>query len=335
MTISVSFIKNRMPASMRNQLRTLYRRAKLYSAKGIDRRRYALHSTTLHKAETKEQKRGSLTFNYHKLEKGLALPEPRPGFAKATALGLIKELKEYETEFGRDDMSEIVVSVLTEYHNANANHGIVFSELAAFLEDDGRLIVSDIEAGSVSINKGDLFPVSTEMANQFLLSRRSVRQFTGAPVSQSDIEAAITVAQRAPSVCNRQSGRVFWSNEPEKIEGILAHQNGNRGFGHMLGAVLVVTSELAKFRDVGERNQPYVDGGIFAMAVAFALHARGIGSCMLNWSVEPKVDAALRAEFGLPENHIVITMIGCGHAKDTLRVAASPRDHTTDVLKRL
>lgn len=327
-------IRATLPKQLTDRLRARYRSVKLTRANRLDRLRYARQSAILHGGRSRTHKRAALTFDYHKLEKGLALPNPRPGFAKPVAAGLVRDLNAYEAEFGADDMSQIVGTVLEEYARTNAAHGAKMEEVERFLATRPTACAT-VEAGSVTLRHDELFPVDPDTARRFLMSRRSARQFTGAPVERSEIEAAIAMAQRAPSVCNRQSGRVFCTNDPEKMARVLAHQNGNRGFGHTLGAVLIVASEVRSFRDVGERNQPFVDGGIFAMAVAFALHARGLGACMLNWSVEPAVDAALRREFAIPDSCVVITMIGCGHVGETLRVAASPRDPLQEVLQWL
>ena len=42
----------------------------------------------------------------------------------------------------------------------------------------------------------------------FFASRYSVRQFAEEPVPLALIETAVRLAQKTPSVCNRQSGRV-------------------------------------------------------------------------------------------------------------------------------
>ena len=118
-----------------------------------------------------------------------------------------------------------------------------------------------------------LFPFASDAAQRFLTSRRSVRQFDGRPVAEEVLQKAVRIAQQAPSVCNRQSARVFASNKREKMDEMLQFQNGNRGFGDRLGAVIVIASDMRAFTSLGERNQCWVDGGIFAMSMALALHS--------------------------------------------------------------
>lgn len=57
---------------------------------------------------------------------------------------------------------------------------------------------------------------------------------------------------------------------------------GNTGFDGEVQNYIVVTSDMSAFYDPFERNQVYVDGGIFTMALVEALHYYGIASCILQ-----------------------------------------------------
>jgi nitroreductase len=106
---------------------------------------------------------------------------------------------------------------------------------------------------------------------------------------------------------------------------ILSLQSGNRGFGDQLGGVAVITSDLAHWEQANERYQGWVDGGMFAMSFAYALHAEGLGAVMLNWSERKERDRELRAVAGLAESELVITMIGFGCLPLRLNVPVSQR----------
>jgi hypothetical protein len=318
-----------VPAPVKAALKRRLNYIRLLGAELADVRRYRRYSTAFAPPSTRSQMRGHLVFDYHRIEKGLALPEPRPGFGRETILKLIRDLAAYRHEHGEDDLSDIVNSIFLEYREALDRSEISFPEVYAHIQ---KHLGSAGRGGTLLLTHDNLFAVPSEVARRFLASRRSIRAFTGEPVSRAAIEAVVELAQNAPSVCNRQSARIFCSNERTTIDRVLAHQNGNRGFGHLLGAVVIVTTDLEKFHSLGERNQPFVDGGIFAMSFVLALHAFGLGGCMLNWSVEPGTDRALREEFDIPESHVIITLIGCGHPVDPVRVAMSPRDPLADIL---
>ena len=318
-----NILKSILPKSAWQNIRSFKRTINLWLASASDRKRYATHSILKKGPETQGQWRGALTFDYHKIEKGLALPNPRSGFGKDIIDKLLQTLPQYEEHFGTDDMSEIIVSVLREYEETSAGSSRDFEALKNFLHQRMDKIT---EAGTTALSREDLFPIAQEDAVRFLLGRHSVRQYESRPVDAMLIEKAMKIAQRAPSVCNRQAGHVFVSTNTESMRRLLSHQNGNRGFGDTLGGVAVITSDLAVFQSVGERNQPFVDGGIFAMGFLTGLHAVGLGACMLNWSADIAQDRKLREEFGFPENHVIITMIGFGHVPEHISVAASPRD---------
>lgn len=282
--------------------------------------------------KSREEWRGLLKFQCHKFEKGMALPEPRNGFGHDDMMGMIDQLGAYERQFGLDDMSEMIVTTLREYRDKLQTGTSGFERLHAFVESRTD---PDVAAGTIELTAEKLFPMSRDDAVGMMLSRRSVRQFAAKPIERSDIEQAVRIAQNSPSVCNRQSGHVFVSTDPDVMRRVLSYQNGNRGFGDRLGGVAVVTADLGVFRSIAERNQPFVDGGIFAMGFLLGLHAVGLGACMLNWSVNPDVDRELRANLELPDSHVVITMVGFGHVLKRFSVAASPRDPLTEKLNWL
>jgi hypothetical protein len=113
---------------------------------------------------------------------------------------------------------------------------------------------------------------------------------------------------------------------------VLAFQNGNRGFGDQVNKVIVVTTDLQAFVTPGERNQCWIDGGMFSMSLIHALHSLGVATCCLNWSVEMDIDRAMRVSAGIPECEAVIMLIAIGHYPAHLRVAQSARKRLTDLL---
>jgi len=159
----------------------------------------------------------------------------------------------------------------------------------------------------------------------FAAARHSVRQFTGEPVDPEDMRAAIADAAKSPSVCNRATCMAYVAFSEAARSRALSFQDGNRGFGHLAGAVAIVVSDMRGFISFGERNQAFVDGGLFAMTLAYALHARGYGACMLNWSATAGRDRRMRHALGIPSHHAVVTMMAVGRMPERLSVAASPR----------
>lgn len=102
-----------------------------------------------------------------------------------------------------------------------------------------------------------------------------------------------------------------------------------------MGAVLVISVDLREFDMVGERNQGWVDGAIFAMSLVMALHANRLGSCMLNWSQDCERDKRLREAFDIPDHEAIVTFLGVGQMPETFEVAASPSPDVSEVMSLL
>jgi nitroreductase len=100
---------------------------------------------------------------------------------------------------------------------------------------------------------------------------------------------------------------------------------GNSGFGHKVKTLLMVTVDRQCFFTEAERNQCWIDGGLFAMSLVYGLHSLGLGSCCLNWSVTRERDKLLKKVTGLKESDAVIMMIAVGHLKEEFNVATSAR----------
>jgi nitroreductase len=96
--------------------------------------------------------------------------------------------------------------------------------------------------------------------------------------------------------------------------------------------LFVITADMGQMNLPGERYQGWIDGGLFAMTLALALHARGLGACFLNWSVPSRTDRALRRMIGIPDSELVITMMSAGHLKDRFAVPVSQRKPLDAVL---
>lgn len=276
---------------------------------------------------TREQAATHLLRTMHSLEKGLALPTPKPGFGHAKAVTLQKQADAYQAIHGTDEIYRDCMAVLADWSAYQANNGSVFD---GFSPDALRQQSQGAEAGYRTATRDEIWQAARIDFPAFARSRSSVRMFAGDPVPEADLLAAIEIAGKSPSVCNRACGRAYYTTDPTTMARMLAHQNGNRGFGDKAGAVLLVAADMSAFYQVSERNQGWIDGGLFAMSLNYALHAQGYGVCMLNWSMNADQDRRLREDFAIPDTHLVIMMMAVGTLPDELRLAVSPRRHVSE-----
>lgn len=270
---------------------------------------------------------------YHVIEKGLCMPDFRPGFGKDMVQGLVCSMRAIEKHphAASCDPGQLAAAraTLFEYHERHAALGYDISEI---LPDDCR----DLWRNAILGDGGSrpFVPVALADASAFervVRSRASVRSLDpDRHPSRETISAAIDLAMRSPSVCNRQTARVhvFTGTDAQRV---LSFQSGNRGFGHNVPMVIIVASDLRYFTGTAERYQGWIDGGMFSMLLLLALQTAGLGAVALNWSVKNEKDRALREEASLPSHERVIMLIGCGYPKAGCRVPVSSRRAAADV----
>jgi nitroreductase len=300
-----------------------------------DFNRFLRWSAVGDRVDTRSKLRAVITMDYHRIEKGLALKEPRVGFGREVIQRLCANLTTYQAKYGFDETCQIAVNALTAYYQFNQAQGFADPTLQAALTQFETAIVQlpVIEAGGIAqVDKAEILAAATVDFREFVRSRYSIRQFAPDPVDVNLIAQAIEMAQKTPSVCNRQSAKVYVFSSEAAKQKVLSYQNGNRGFGDQASHVLIVVSDLAHFVSVGERYQAWIDGGMFAMSLVYGLHSLGLGTCCLNWSVERWADRALKRASGIKDGETVIMMIAVGHLPDRLNVAQSPRKPLSEVM---
>jgi nitroreductase len=271
---------------------------------------------------------------YHVIEKGLTMPDFRPGFGQDMVRGLVRSMRAMEKHpcANRCDATQLSAAraTLREYHERHAALGHDISEILPGSDRDLWENATPGDGGSRSFT-----PVNAEDADAFervVRSRSSVRSFDpDRTPSRDSIMAAIDLAMRSPSVCNRQTARVhvFTGEDAQRA---LSFQSGNRGFGHKIPMVIIVTSDLRYFTGTAERYQGWIDGGMFSMLLLLALHSQGLGAVSLNWSVNNERDQQLRAAVGIPDYERVIMLIGCGFSAADALIPVSTRRRAADVV---
>lgn len=251
-----------------------------------------------------------LTKDYHRIEKGLALPVPKKPFG----LAVMARIHDNITAGESAGTSHAILNFAQTAHGALAewnSSGAISETIAPQTKPRGARNIDDPAA--------------------FFKSRHSVRDFGLAHVHDSVLEDAVDLAMSSPSVCNRQAWFVrFYRNS--NVKRVLQYQNGNSGFTEVVPVVGLITVDTRLFASPGERNQPWIEGGIFSMSLVWALHALGLESCMLNMSVSNSRASALREDLGLADYELVIMMIAIGYGSDGHRVARSPRRPLKDVI---
>lgn len=299
-----------------------------------DFKRFTIYSGTFNESKNKDISESRLIFQYHQIEKGLSLKNPRIGFGADKITVLIDSIQKYVKNYGVDDTVEISINVLNAYQKFHKlkgyNNTKLFDKIESLTSNYKDIYVN---SGTKSVSKKDIETHISEINYEnFFNVRYSIRQFSDTEVETELIKNSINIARKTPSVCNRQGWKAHVYNDKTDIEQILQYQNGNRGFTNTINKLIITTADLSSSFGIGERNQGYVDGGMFSMSLVNALHSKGLGTCCLNCSINSKVDKKLRKVAKIPESESIIMMIAVGHLPDQLNVASSVRKNLNKIL---
>jgi len=302
---------------------------KLLYVSGYDMLRYLKYSNTLNFNGNESKLTSFIMLSCHIVEKGIVMPDMRYGFGEKKIRDLILACRLYMREYGVDNCQlKHAVSVLNEYLSI---HEKCVNELPPSFHREIVSFVNSFGEVSTCENKGskkvlfDLDSVQRMGFDGFSQSRTSLRNYSQKEIDHKDILEVVRISQTSPSACNRQSTRLHVFRKKEDIEKILSLQNGNRGFGHLAKMVIVLTNDLNVYKSEKERSMGYVDGGIYTMNLLYALHYKGIGSCVLNWGASVKQNECLHAVTNIKRNEAVAAIIACGYYPNEVDVAASVR----------
>src|SRR5690606_473096 len=112
-------------------------------------------------------------------------------------------------------------------------------------------------------------------------------------------------------------------------------QGGFKGYSENVSQLLIVTNDRKYYYTIGERNQLYIDGGIFLMNLLYSLHFYKIAHCPANWGKEIRDEDRLNKVIAFPESEKIICMIPIGIAVNQFKVTLSKRRNLSEVLKEI
>ncbi|GGE41905.1 nitroreductase family protein [Psychroflexus planctonicus] len=291
------------------------------------------YSFSQNNLRSKSNYRAFLTKQYHILEKGLSLPNPRQNFGKEKIEILLNITKEYIEKYESDKLSQLIKNCLLEYKNSNSNLSNVYPSLATSIDEFTLNHEFENIGGTKIINKAKIQNAIGINFLEFVQTRTSVRNFSPMQINYDDIKAAVDIARHAPSVCNRQAWNLHYYEDEITMKKLLFLQAGNSGFTNSIKGLFVVTSDTKQFTRL-EGNQVFTDGGLFSMNLILALHSRGLGSCCLNTCVPYTTEKRIKKIANITESERLIMMIGVGYLKEEFKTAYSEKKPISEILHR-
>lgn len=279
---------------------------------------------------------GKITANYHVIEKGLTMPEPRLGFGENQILYLCRLLNEYNnlkfdtSVFEIDHAARVLNEYIIFHRDCRFN---LKPQIIEIIQETTTQLNCYNSSLQLNFTKEDYLKSVTSAFPEFSQSRHSVRNYSQERIPIDELMDAVRLAQNSPSSCNRQPVRIYIVTKKSVMKDILELQGGNRGFGHLAAALYVVTTNNLLFPDVLERWQAPINAGFFGMALLYALHSKKIGAVALNWSKDYRYDNKLRDLINIPENEQIQFVVSCGYLLGEFKVAAAPRMNVESICK--
>ncbi|WP_186424458.1 nitroreductase family protein [Pannonibacter sp. I15F10I1] len=330
-------LKMILPRDLKHLYRTIRAAMFLFIFSSYDLYRFFRSSSAFRVRKTIAQADALITMQYHTIEKGLALKQPRPGFGIVVVERLADALHDrIVKKLEWTSACSNGLSALIAYQKFNDDSGVERNQsIERTIEAAQDRNIEAKEDATKIVHRQDILDCTNFDAEEFFWSRHSVRQFESGGLDMQRFLEALDLGRSAPSVCNRQTARVRYVINQGGNLGFLELQNGNRGFGSTAQAILIITSELSNFVDPAERYQGWIDGGMFAMTTLLGLHAKGFGACCLNWSQTHTADLELRKRLKLPPTETVIMLIAVGNMPNEFPVAQSSRLPANDIIVRV
>ena len=296
--------------------------------------KWAHHSLVLSSNNTPGKQKAILLMNLHSIEKGLSFKNIQKGFGRQKVLNLLKQTENYLNHNKTDSLGLASLGVLNQYiQNAQFVRDDYIIDNVRSLTKKYCENCGSLTGGTKCISHEALYnDFDYSQLYNFVATRHSVRNFSEKEITQEQILQAVTFAQTAPSVCNRQTARVHVFSK-NSFGDIMNAQLGDQGWVNNANKLFIITTDLNYFGGIFERQQAYIDGGLFCMQFVTGLHAQKIASCCKMYIRSPLNDKKIYKATGIHKNEIPIMLILAGHYEaEITKVPYSFRFPATDIL---
>lgn len=157
---------------------------------------------------------------------------------------------------------------------------------------------------------------------ELLLKRQSDRKYEERTVENDKLEACLEAARLSPSACNSQPWTFVVVNEPEVLQQMrkaTADMALNR-FIHQVPVIVAMILEKANFTSsigsvIKDKEYTLLDLGIAANNFCMQATELGLGTCMIGWFDEKKVNQILN----VPTAKRVPLLIAVGYSAAATR----------------
>ena len=304
---------------------------RLFELRDWDYDRFSKYSYALGEENSIENLRAKMTFFYHSLEKGLSNVNLRYGFGERAFTELFKTMdlfieKGYDTKDSRFQQALSVVKAYVDLHEKDGQDypEVVKNNYEKIEKYKDETIYNDGGYGTYNFKEA---PKYSEMNfTDFMHNRHSVRDFGEDEISSEDVRKAIELAKWSPSACNRQSFKVYYVKDEEKVKEVIKIQRGLTNNAKNIRGAIVITNRVEYYNKEYERNLSYVDGGIFSMSLMLGLNNYNIANCPLSAAFAMDQEKSMRELLNISERENLTLVLAIGSFPDEFKIAKSQRD---------
>lgn len=268
--------------------------------------------------------RAYLSIRIHALEKGMSIGNVKVGFGIPKVLVLIRDLQRYQSTYGNDVFWKESCEVINEYIRFNVRNGADMQKVQSALDKMGEIKCRSYKGGILKLVHKQITEKARGDFEKLSQSRYSIRDFADQPISLIEIEKALKLCERTPSACNRQSWKVHVIAD-EKIKNKLFElQLGCNGFYDKMQYAILICGDISYY-GFPEFNQVYVDGGLYAMNLMYALNFYDVATIPLTMQHKHSHTNKIKRAMHLSPSEVPVVLIGAGSYKDEFKVACSMR----------
>ena len=262
----------------------------------------------------------TLRRNTHRLEKGL-ISRPRRSIFARDYIGNTVDIYITLSQANDPALEALLCwthDVLVNFFQVCGQHPAIDAALDRFKQHETTSTHCDRTTSFVPYCR-DRSPlqVSYDALAQLAWRRRSVRWFLDKSVPRETIDRAIEIAKLSPSACNRQPFEFRVYDDRALAQAIGAIPGGTVGFAQNFPCVIVIVGDLRAYFSERDRHVIYVDGGLAAMSLQFALEVQGVSSCCINWPDVEQKEQEMQKALGIDTNQRPIMCMAVGYADPT------------------
>lgn len=330
-----SVIKSVLPKSMVRWVVASKRGVETYRDSVAQASRFIRSSAAISQS-TLEALEAYTLFHSHQIEKGLSHEEFRCGFGKRVLERLSSELNDLmalDSSYCDNFAFQTALGALRAYQVRHEEEGFDTSEFEKLFDPvvwEAAKASKNLPGGTVAILASDKTNNDSLTFRELFTRRFSIREFAEKPIEIDVVKEAVSLAMKTPSVCNRQPTRVKVVTNAELIDGLLSVHKGLVGYRRP-PALILLTADNRYLFSSKERNEGFVDGGLFGMSLLLALESLGVASCPLNAMMRSNQEREIRKMLRISDFEFLVMFIAIGAYPERSHGCVSRRMKADDV----